>query len=65
MSDVLEIEGEVIVIHPDAKYVLVVPDDSSCDLGDLSIQLDDWWNGDSPVLLVSGMRLVRVDKESE
>lgn len=66
----LQLEGlvteQVIEIHPDAKYVVII-DPEEHDLEDVARNLGDWWgNENDPFMIMPNtMKLVRVDKDKE
>jgi hypothetical protein len=62
--------SEVIEIHPDAKYFLVVkteggtPEEVLEKLELVARNLDAWWKSKNPFMIInsSGFKLVRVDE---
>jgi len=55
---------QVVEIHPDAKYLLIVPDDLEDEqLEYMDEALSDWWESDTPILIITdALKLVRVDE---
>ena len=65
--DALEAE-QVVEIHPDAKYALILPRGAAeDDARKIVRQLSEWWDGEieSPIIVIAGegFRLVRVDRK--
>lgn len=55
---------QVIEIHSDAKYLLIVPDDLEDEqLEYMDEALSEWWESDNPILIITdAIKLVRVDE---